>query len=49
MLILLAQNKNKKQKNGVNVPSNDPKRTMHDTANLPTLTNKENRLNHKLL
>jgi len=38
------QNKNKKQKNGVNIPSNDSKRIMHDTANLPILTNKENRL-----
>jgi hypothetical protein len=34
MLILPMQNKNKKQKNGVNIPSNDSKRIMHDAANL---------------
>jgi hypothetical protein len=39
MLIVLMQNKNKKQKNGVNIPSNDSKHIMHDTANLPNLTN----------
>jgi len=49
MLILLMQNKNKKQKNGVNIPSNDSKSIMHDTTNLPTLINKENGLNSKLL
>jgi hypothetical protein len=37
------------QKNGVNIPSNDSRRIMYDTANLPTLKNKENRLNSRLL
>ena len=41
ILILLMQNKNKKQKNFVNILSNDSKRIMQDIANLPTLTNNE--------